>query len=112
MEVGGHWVKLPSNRKWCKRSKLISIFDSLASYWMIRLNTNRIRSNFKLIGIPESDGPESWFDSQEIFADNVNAELHIKDYLQIERAHRVGPKRKDSTFVHQYIQYVHSDLLL
>ncbi len=75
-----------------------SIVDSLEDQMEYQENQSR-RNNVKLIGIPESDGPESWSDSEKIFMDNVKAELHIEEDLQIERAHRVGSKRQESTYV-------------
>lgn len=60
-------------------------------------NQNR-RNNVKLIGVPESDtGVESWVESEEIVKCKVKEALKIEDDLVIERAHRVGQRKRFHT---------------
>ena len=53
------------------------------------------RNNVKLYGIvEESNEIETWADCEEKFKENVKTALKIEEPIEIERAHRVGEKRK------------------
>ena len=51
------------------------------------------RNNIKVLGIQESEGGETWEESEKLVKDTIKEHLKIEDDLLIERAHRVGKPR-------------------
>ena len=48
------------------------------------------RNNTEVLGIQESEGGETWEESENLVKDAIKEHLKIEDDLLIERAHRVG----------------------
>ena len=57
------------------------------------LENHSRRNNIKVLGIQESEGGETWEESEKLVKDAIKEHLKIEDDLLIERAHRVGKPR-------------------
>ena len=51
------------------------------------------RNNIKVLGTQESEGGETWEESEKLVKDAIKEHLKIEDNLLIERAHHVGKPR-------------------
>ena len=51
------------------------------------------RNNIKVLDLPEEEGENTWADIEELVKKTVKEQLHCKDDVYIERAHRVGKPR-------------------
>ena len=51
------------------------------------------KNNIKVLGIQESEGSETWEESEKLVKDAIKERLKIEDDLLIGRAHRVGKPR-------------------